>query len=113
MAMFALAIPIPPGKTDQWKKFISELSGARRAEFVASRKRLGVRERTFLQQTPHGDMVIVTLEGDNPGKAFAEFGQGTDAFSTWFKQQAKEIHGIDLSAPPPGPMPEQLIDSSS
>ena len=111
MAMLALAFPIPPGKTDQWKKFIAELRGARRADFAASRKRFGVRERTFLQHTPHGDLVIVTLEGENPGKAFAEFGQGTDAFTTWFKQQVSDIHGLDLSAPPPGPMPELMIDS--
>ena len=111
MPMFAMAIPIAPGKTDEFKKFIGELNGARRAEFVESRKKLGVRERTFLQHSPHGDMVIVTLEGANPQKAFAEFGQGTDAFTTWFKKTVGEIHGIDLGAPPPGPMPEQIVDS--
>jgi LmbE family N-acetylglucosaminyl deacetylase len=111
MPLFAMAIPIAPGKTDQFRKFIGELNGARRAEFVESRKKLGVRERTFLQHSPHGDMVVVTLEGANPTKAFAEFGQGTDAFTTWFKKSVAEIHGIDLGAPPPGPMPEQIVDS--
>ncbi|MGZ3406848.1 MAG: hypothetical protein ACXVDD_26845 [Polyangia bacterium] len=109
--MFAMAIPLAPGKTEQWKKFTSELNGARRAEFVESRKKLGVRERTFLQHTPHGDLVVVTLEGANPAQAFAQFGQGTDAFTTWFKKTVSEIHGIDLGAPPPGPMPELVIDS--
>jgi hypothetical protein len=103
MAMLAMAFPIPAGKTEQWKKFISELTGARKAEFAASRRSLGVRERTFLQQTPHGDMVLVTLEGDYPETAFAEFGKQTDPFAVWFKQQVREIHGMDLSAPPPGP----------
>jgi hypothetical protein len=111
MPMFAMAIPIAPGKTEAFKKFTSELNGARRAELVESRKKLGVRERTFLQHSPHGDMVIVTLEGANPQKAFAEFGQGTDGFTTWFKKQVSEIHGMDLSAPPPGPMPEMIVDS--
>jgi hypothetical protein len=113
MAMLAMAFPIPAGKTEQWKKFISELTGARKAEFAASRRSLGVRERTFLQQTPHGDMVLVTLEGDHPETAFAEFGKQTDPFAVWFKQQVREIHGMDLSAPPPGPMPQQVIDSHS
>jgi hypothetical protein len=113
MALFAMAIPLPPGNTEQFKKFISEINGARRAEFVESRKRLGVRERTFLQHTPHGDMVVVTLEGANPQQAFAQFGQGTDAFTTWFKKQVAEIHGIELGAPPPGPMPELIVDSQS
>jgi hypothetical protein len=111
MALLAMTFPIPAGKTEQWKKFVGELKGQRKEEFAASRKRLGVRERTFLQHTPHGDMVIVTLEGENPGKAFAEFGQGTDAFTTWFKQQVSEIHGIDLGQPPPGPLSEMIVDS--
>jgi len=113
MAMLAMAFPIPAGKTEQWKKFISELTGARKAEFAASRRSLGVRERTFLQHTPHGDLVLVTLEGDHPETAFAEFGKRTDPFTVWFKQQVMEIHGMDLSAPPPGPVPQQVIDSHS
>jgi len=111
MAMLAMAFPIPPGKTEQWKKFMSALTGARKSEFAASRRSLGVRERTFLQHTPQGDLVLVTLEGDHPETAFAEFGKRTDPFTMWFKQQVSEIHGMDLSAPPPGPMPQQMIDS--
>jgi len=61
MAMLAMAIPIPPGKTEQWKKFIGELKGPRSADFKASRQKIGARERTFLQHTPMGDFVVVTL----------------------------------------------------
>ena|SRR5882724_7737837 len=111
MALLAMAFPIAPGKTDQWTKFISELKGARRADFAASRKRLGIRERTFLQKTPMGDLVVVTLEGDDPGGAFQRFGAGTDEFTKWFLAQVSAIHGMDLSKPPPGPMPEMVIDS--
>lgn len=111
MALLALAFPISPNKVEHWKRFTKELMTTRRSELVASRRRLGVHERTFLQHTAHGDMVIVTLEGQNPQKAFAELGQGSDAFTTWFKQQVKEIHGIDLGAPLPGPMPELIVDS--
>ena len=113
MAMLAMAIPIPAGKLEQWKKFLSELNGARKADFASSRRALGVRERTFLQHTPEGDMAIVTLEGDHPEAAFAGFAKGTDAFTVWFKRQVLEIHGTDLSAPPPGPLPQQVIDSHS
>src|SRR5262245_2419814 len=111
MAILAMAFPIPAGKTEQWKKFIGELEGTRKAEFAASRRSLGVRERTFLQHTPEGDLVLVTLEGDHPETAFAEFARRTDPFTVWFKQQVRESHGMDLSAPPPGPMPQQVIDS--
>ena len=110
MALFAVSLPIPSGKLAQWKEFTGALMGARKAEFVASRKALGVRERTFIQQTPMGDFVIVTLEGNDPAAAFGKFGQGTDAFTTWFKRQVMEIHNVDLAAPPPGPLPTQVVE---
>lgn len=109
--MIATAIPILPGKLDQWKRFASDLKTNRYDEFKASREKLGVRERTFLQETPVGDFVIVTLEGDDPAGAFAAFGAGTDAFTKWFMDEVREIHGVDLSAPPAGPMPELVVDS--
>ena len=52
--LIAMAIPVLPGKTPQWKKFSDELKGNRYNDFQESRKKLGVRERTFLQTTPQG-----------------------------------------------------------
>ena len=52
MAMMAVAFPILPGKTADWRSFVAELKGARNAEYVASRARAHVREQTFLQSTP-------------------------------------------------------------
>ncbi|HET6281130.1 MAG TPA: hypothetical protein VFH73_09195 [Polyangia bacterium] len=112
MAMFAIAVPILQGKTETFERFIGELKGARFAEFQASRKRLEVRERTFFQKTPMGDFVVVTLEGSDPSGAFQKFAAGNDAFTQWFAKQVKEIHGFDLTAPPPGPLPELIVDSA-
>ena len=52
MAMMAVAFPIAPGKSEQWRAWMNELNSGRRDEFVASRRAAGVRERTFLQATP-------------------------------------------------------------
>ena len=109
--LFAMAFPIVPGKTEAWKKFSGELSGSRFDEFAASRKKLGVRERTFLQHTPMGDFVLVTLEGEDPATAFTNFAKSDDAFTKWFISQVKELHGVDLANPPKGPLPELSIDS--
>lgn len=113
MAMMAIAIPIAPGQMAHFEKFIGQLNGERKSEFTASRKRLGVRERTFHQHTPAGDFVVVTLEGDDPAGAFAKFGAGTDPFTTWFRSEVSAIHGVDLAAPPPGPLPRMLIDTGA
>ena len=112
MALMAVAFPIAPGKTDEWKKFIAELNGARRADFVASRKGIGARERTFLQPTPMGDLVVVTLEGDDPAQAFGKFVSSKDPFTLWFLERVKEVHGVDLAQAAAGPMPQLVIDSA-
>ena len=92
----AFAIPIAPGKT---------------AEFVESRRRAGIHERTFFQSTPMGDLVIVTVEGDDPAQAFAQMSSATDAFTTWFLETAKRVHGVDLAAPITAPPSELVADT--
>ena len=93
--LMAVAFPILPGKTPEWRTWMAELNGPRHQEFVESRQRAGVYERTFLQSTPMGDLVIVTLEGDDPERAFAQMMGATDEFTTWFREMAKAMHGID------------------
>ena len=82
---------------------IDELNGPRHAEFTESRRRVGVREQTFLQTTPMGDLVLVTMEGDDPGRSFGQLVSATDPFTTWFLERVKAIHGVDLSTPMPSP----------
>jgi hypothetical protein len=110
MALIAMAIPIPAEKKQQFDQFAKELQGSRRAEFQQSRASLGVHERTFVQKTPMGDFVIVTLEGENPERAFEAFARDSSPFAQWMKDRVKEIHGMDFSKPMP-PMPALLIDS--
>lgn len=109
--LLALTIPILPGKTEQFKKFTNDLKTTRKKEFNESRKTLGVQERTFFQSTPKGDMVIVTLEGENPQGAFEKFNEKNDEFTKWFTSQVKEIHGLDLSQKQTASFPELIVQS--
>ena len=109
MPMMAVAFPILPGRTAEWRAWMDEVNGPRRQEFVDSRRRAGVHERTFLQPTPMGDLVIVTLEGDDPGRSFGQMMGATDAFTTWFLANVQVVHGMDLSVPMPGGPPSELV----
>jgi len=109
--LFAMAVPVAPGKEEEWRQFAIELKDQRYEDFQASRRKLGVRERTFLQETPMGTLVVVTLEGENPEQAFADFAKGTDSFTKWFLDSVKRIHGLDLSSPPAGAMSALFLDS--
>lgn len=111
MPLMAVAFPIAPGKTADWRAWMDELNGSRHEEFLESRRRAGVHERTFLQSTPMGDLVIVTLEGDDPARSFASLMSGTDAFTTWFREHAEDVHGVDLGALPAG-APSTLVADS-
>ena len=51
MAMIAMALPILPGKKEEWQKFLDAgFNGPGRAETVRVRDELGVHERSFLQK---------------------------------------------------------------
>jgi hypothetical protein len=113
MPMMAVAFPILPGKTAEWRAFMDELNGSRREEFLASRRNAGVHERTFLQSTPMGDLVIVTLEGDDPGHSFGQMMSADDAFARWFIERASAVHGFDPSDAAGGPPSELVIDTAS
>ncbi len=113
MSLMAYAIPIQPGKTTAWRKWADELNGSRQREFAASRERAGVRERTFLQETPQGDVVIVTLEGEDPAGAFDKMMNSADPFTTWFLEHAKEFHGVDPSQMSKGASPVLVVDSEA
>jgi hypothetical protein len=113
MGVFMGAFPVLEGKDDDGRKFAQETRD-RGEEFAASQKRFGLtREEWSLQQTPMGSLVIVRFEGDDVGAALEGFGQSSDEFDVWFKGRVKEITGVDLSEPMPGPLPEIIFDWSS
>jgi hypothetical protein len=111
VALMAVAFPILPGQTETWKAFIAEVNGPRHADFAASRQRVGAHEVTFLQSTPMGDLVLVTLEADDPAKAFGQMVSAKDPFTTWFLERVKAIHGVDLAAPMHDAPSRVVVDS--
>jgi hypothetical protein len=111
MASFASAFPILPGKTEQWKHGSQQMVGPRRSEFEASLQRQGVtREVVSFQQTPQGDLAIVYFEAPDIPRVFEVIGSSQEPFDVWFREQVKDIQGIDFSQPLPGPLPEVFID---
>ena len=107
MALMAMCMPILPGKKEMWKGMIEEVQ--KDPAFAASREAAGVHERSFLQETPNGDFVILTFEGDNPQAAFAQIMANMPPD---FADFAKEVHGLDAGGPPPA-MPTLVFDSRS
>jgi hypothetical protein len=110
MALIAMCMPIMPGKKAKWLEMAEKFkAGPVKATLDASRKNAGVHERTFLQETPGGDFVIVTLEGDDPLAAFGKM--MSDPTMKEFAAWAADVHGFDPNGPPP--IPKQVYDSKA
>ncbi len=114
MANYAFAMPILPGKTELWKKYVYEMKNARGEEFKRSREKGGIRlEQVWLQNTPMGDFAIVYWDVDNPKKVFDYFMRSTDSFDMWFKDKIlTECHGMKTGDPIP-PINEQVLDNKT
>ena len=111
MASQGFVAPIAPGKTAAWKAFRDQLNGPRRKEFEAQQKRLGnTRHTAWLQQTPMGDLVVLYFEGKDPAQFMSKIASSKDPFDTWFKQQVKEVHGLDFSQLAAAPVPEVGVE---
>jgi predicted ester cyclase len=91
--------PIPPDRFDDWKAFQEQMKGPRHAEFVASRKRLGVtREVQWLIIWPRvGDLRFEV--GYYEIEDVVRFGRGLatsqDPFDVWFRERVAYLHGFN------------------
>ncbi len=71
------------------------------------------RHAAWLAETPMGAMVAVLQEGPGSDTFMQKLGQSSHEFDKWFAGNIKEIHGMDVSQPPPGPMPVLHLDSGA
>ena len=103
MPATTFAAPILPGKTDAWKNAVVEINGPRKDAYIQARAALGItKEVACLQQTPHGDYVVVYIEAGDVSGMLQKMIDATDPFSAWFKEAVlAECHGIGGSTPVP------------
>jgi hypothetical protein len=112
VAEFAFAIPVIPGKEELDRNTLAEMSESRRDEYEAAARKAGIkRQVVWHQQSPDGTVAVVFIEADDPERALGEFGSSEDPFNSWFRDQMKEVHGIDISEP--APPAEKVFDSKT
>lgn len=98
MGEFAFSIPVVAGKEDLDRSTLDEMLEDRREEYEAALRDAGItRHAIWHQDTPGGTVAVVYVEGDDPQSAIAQFGASNEPLNTWFRDQMKEVHGIDIS----------------
>ena len=111
MSMIVISMPIPPEKYAEWRDAMEAFAGARRDEYTAARARQGViRQGVFVDHTPEGPREIMVMEADDPGWTLELMATSEEPFDVEFREFLMNIYGLDLSEPPPGPMPELVLD---
>jgi hypothetical protein len=108
MAKFAFSVPELPGKD---ARSVPAYLRKDMKGYLASRKRAGITmERVFLMPTPMGNFVTAYLEAAGDfGTTMGSF-LGGDPFDKGFLDRVAEVHGFDMSKPPPGPPPELIAE---
>jgi len=106
----AFFVPLLPGKAAAAREFASALNGPRRAELDAAQTTV-VQESWFLQETPHGDFLIVYYVSPDPEKVHEALAASDEPFDIWFRGQILDLTGIDISTPL-GNLPQQILSWS-
>ncbi len=111
MPKWTQVAPVVPGKEPELaniRKYMTEHI----KEYEESRGRAGITmERAYAMRTPQGTIVTVYVEGRHDPMETFKIQVGSNAsLDKWFFQKLHEVHGIDFTKPPEGPMPEQLFD---
>jgi len=66
--------------------------------YEASRQRLGItRERLALVETAFGSVAVTTLEAPDVDRALGQIIASPLPFDRWYREQVRELHGINLS----------------
>jgi hypothetical protein len=101
LAEIVFAVPVLPGKEELDRRTMEEMAESRRDEYEAALREAGItRQAVWHQETPDGTLALVYFEADNPDAA-QRFTSSDAAISRWFVEKMQEVHGIDVSQPPP------------
>ena len=112
MQSIAYALPIQPGKTEEYRRLMEEAHGRRNELHADSRRRMGVvREMAYVQKRPDLEWAIVYLEADDTLHASEVFAGAREPYDEWYKQQLYYVTGMDMNRPIAGAgMPEVLYE---
>ena len=107
--MEAFAVPIKPGKVEDWKSWVGELTGSRKADFDDLNERMGLTmHAAWLQQNPDGSsLVVVVLDGPGASEFLGKLATSEHPTDAWFRSMVEDVHPLDFSAPPP-PAPQRF-----
>jgi hypothetical protein len=102
-----LAWHVSADQEEPWRRFLQELSGAHREEYVVSRQRLGISVEYVwlvpgLARRPRagGGMAFVYLEALDPEEALRKIADSETPLDSWYSRGIRKVFGLDLARLP-------------
>jgi len=112
--MGLVVAPIVEGKREANNKWLAELNGSSKEDMKDFNRRYGLtRHRAWNAETPNGPVVVALHEGPGADDFMGKLGSSDNEFDRRFAAHILEVHGMDVTKPPPGPMPELVHDSGN
>lgn len=95
--IYAFADAVPPGKTDDARRFFAELLSARRSEYEEIARRCGATEEWYwLQSGPHADLIVVASNSGQEAFDAIMANPQTD-FDRWLRGRIEDVFGFDAA----------------
>ena len=101
--MAGMFAPLADGKVDDWRRWVAELNGPRKAEFEDMNSRHELTEhRAYLQPMPDGSSAVLVIYEGPGADTFLPAVMGSDhEFDQWFVSNVADLHGMDSTGPMP------------
>ena len=108
--MGLVVAPVVKGREEEWKSWTHKMKGEMKKEWDDLNKRHQLnRHDVWAVETPNGLMAVVLHEGPGADTFMHDVAVSDHPVDVLMKESIEKFHGMDMSAPPPGPMPEKLI----
>ncbi|MCW2956756.1 MAG: hypothetical protein JWO69_1625 [Thermoleophilia bacterium] len=94
MSLYAFAAPVLPGKSEENRKFVTELGRSPEARSIHQKAGID-RTRIYQQTLQQGDYAVVVWDTDDGERAMKKLLSANDDFSSWMRSELTDIHGRD------------------
>jgi hypothetical protein len=108
--MGLVVAPVVKGMEEEWKSWTLKLKGEMKKDYDDLNKRHGLtRHDVWAVETPNGLLAVVLHEGPGAGAFMHNVAVSDNPVDIQMRESIAKFHGMDMSAPPPGPMPVKLV----
>jgi hypothetical protein len=97
---YAVAIPIPPGKTEAVRRLTQDCLGPRKADYDDMMRRGGYTEEAYwLQHDPEQGDVLIAVSSRDHSDFLQVMANPQTAFDRWYRDQMEAIFGPGVMEP--------------